>query len=159
MEKKLIGSCIFGQSGGPTAVINASAYGVIRAALDAEEITKVYGAAHGIRGVLEDKLYVMDEGTCGDVDEGQRVAGLDVGGRARYYLVAYLQTLGRDDIRLVAVLILDQRDERGAVGIVLDGLNDTFYVKLLSLEINNTVFSPVAAASVTNCDATVAVTA
>ena len=61
MPEKLIGSCIFGQSGGPTAVINASAYGVIRAALDAEEITKVYGAAHGITGVLEDKLYVMDE--------------------------------------------------------------------------------------------------
>ena len=61
MSEKLIGSCIFGQSGGPTAVINASAYGVIRAALDAAEITKVYGAAHGIKGVLEDQLYVMDE--------------------------------------------------------------------------------------------------
>ncbi len=61
MSERLIGSCIFGQSGGPTAVINASAYGVIRAALDAEEITKVYGAAHGIKGVLEDRLYVMDE--------------------------------------------------------------------------------------------------
>ena len=61
MEKKLIGACIFGQSGGPTAVINASAYGVIRTALDAKEITKVYGAAHGIKGVINDKLYVMDE--------------------------------------------------------------------------------------------------
>ena len=61
MSEKLIGSCIFGQSGGPTAVINASAYGVIRAALDAEEITKVYGAFHGIKGVLDDKLFVMDE--------------------------------------------------------------------------------------------------
>ena len=61
MSEKLIGSCIFGQSGGPTAVINASAYGVINAALDAEEITTVYGAAHGIRGVLDDKLYIMDE--------------------------------------------------------------------------------------------------
>ncbi len=61
MSEKLIGACIFGQSGGPTAVINASAYGVISAALEAGEITKVYGAAHGIKGVLEDKLYVMDE--------------------------------------------------------------------------------------------------
>ncbi len=61
MSEKLIGACLFGQSGGPTAVINASAYGVIRTALDAEEITKVYGAAHGIKGVLDDKLYVMDE--------------------------------------------------------------------------------------------------
>ena len=57
----LKGACIIGQSGGPTAVINASAYGAIRAGLDAEAITKVYGAAHGIRGVLDDKLYVMDE--------------------------------------------------------------------------------------------------
>ena len=61
MSKKLVGSCIFGQSGGPTSVINASAYGVIRTALDCEDITKVYGAAHGIVGVLNDKLYVMDE--------------------------------------------------------------------------------------------------
>jgi len=61
MEKTLRGACIIGQSGGPTAVINASAYGVIRAALDAECITKVYGAAHGIKGVLDDKLYIMDE--------------------------------------------------------------------------------------------------
>ena len=61
MSEKLIGACIFGQSGGPTAVFNASAYGAIRAALDAPEITKVYGAAHGIVGVLNDQLYVMDE--------------------------------------------------------------------------------------------------
>ncbi len=59
MEKKLIGACIIGQSGGPTAVINASAYGAIRAALDAEEITQVLGADHGITGVLADKLYDM----------------------------------------------------------------------------------------------------
>ena len=61
LEKILKGACIIGQSGGPTAVINASAYGAIRAGLDAECITKVYGAAHGIKGVLDDKLYVMDE--------------------------------------------------------------------------------------------------
>ena len=61
MSEKLIGSCIFGQSGGPTAVINASAYGVIKTALEAGEITRVYGASYGIKGVLADRLYVMDE--------------------------------------------------------------------------------------------------
>ena len=59
--KQLIGSAIIGQSGGPTSVINASAYGVIRTALDSPNITKVYGAAHGIRGVLDDVLYDMGE--------------------------------------------------------------------------------------------------
>ena len=61
MSEKLIGSCIFGQSGGPTSVINASAYGVIKTALEAEEITAVYGASHGIVGVLNDELFVMEE--------------------------------------------------------------------------------------------------
>ena len=57
MPSRLVGACIFGQSGGPTSVINASAYGVIQTALDAEEITDVYGAAHGIVGVLNESLY------------------------------------------------------------------------------------------------------
>ncbi len=57
----LKGACIIGQSGGPTSVINASAYGAIRTALDADCITKVYGAANGIKGVLDDVLYIMDE--------------------------------------------------------------------------------------------------
>ena len=43
-DKKLVGSCLIGQSGGPTAVINASAYGLIEAALQNEAITKVYAA-------------------------------------------------------------------------------------------------------------------
>ena len=65
---ELKGACIIGQSGGPTAVINASALGVIRTALDSECITKVYGAANGIRGVLDDRLYVMDEEDAAELD-------------------------------------------------------------------------------------------
>ena len=49
---ELRGACIIGQSGGPTAVINASALGVIRTALDTDCITRVLGAATGIQGVL-----------------------------------------------------------------------------------------------------------
>ncbi len=58
---KLTGACIIGQSGGPTSVINASAYGAMKAALEADCITKVYGAEHGIKGVLNDRLIVIDE--------------------------------------------------------------------------------------------------
>lgn len=59
--EKLKGACIFGQSGGPTAVINASAQGVIETALREDCITKVLGAAHGIKGVLADQLYDMGQ--------------------------------------------------------------------------------------------------
>lgn len=55
--EKLKGACIIGQSGGPTSVINASALGCIETALAEECITKVYGAANGIKGILEDRLY------------------------------------------------------------------------------------------------------
>lgn len=53
---QLKGACIIGQSGGPTSVINASAWGAMQAALNSDCITKVLGAANGIRGVLDDHL-------------------------------------------------------------------------------------------------------
>ena len=57
--KELKGACIIGQSGGPTSVINASAYGVIDTALKSRAITQVLGAEHGIKGVLNDRLFDM----------------------------------------------------------------------------------------------------
>jgi len=57
--KKLVGACIFGQSGGPTSVINSSAAGVFVEALKQDCITKVYGAAHGIKGMLNEEFYDM----------------------------------------------------------------------------------------------------
>lgn len=57
----LKGACLIGQSGGPTSVINASTYGAIKAALADENITAVYGASHGIKGVLNDELLDMSQ--------------------------------------------------------------------------------------------------
>ena len=58
---ELKGACIVGQSGGPTSVINASVYGVIDTALKNPNITRVFGAEHGIMGVLNDRLFDMSE--------------------------------------------------------------------------------------------------
>ena len=66
--KELKGACIVGQSGGPTSVINASAYGVIRTALDSDVITNVYGAEHGIKGVLNDRLFDMSKEDAGELE-------------------------------------------------------------------------------------------
>lgn len=53
---------IVGQSGGPTAVINASLYGVVKEALAHEgEVGHVYGMINGIEGFLQDRY--MDLGT------------------------------------------------------------------------------------------------
>ena len=64
--KNLVGACMFGQSGGPTSVINASAAGVFIEALKQPNITKVYGAANGIKGVLDENFYEIDKE---DMDE------------------------------------------------------------------------------------------
>ena len=50
------GSALIGQSGGPTCVINQSLVGIVEAARAAQQITNVYGALHGIKGVLEGRL-------------------------------------------------------------------------------------------------------
>lgn len=47
---------LVGLSGGPSVAINSSLAGVIRAATKSENINKIYGAMHGIEGVLTDKI-------------------------------------------------------------------------------------------------------
>ncbi len=47
---------VVAQSGGPTSVINSSLRGVIEAAREFENIGTVYGARHGIEGVLKEEL-------------------------------------------------------------------------------------------------------
>lgn len=65
---ELKGAAIFGQSGGPTSVINASAAGVFQEALKQGAITAVYGAAHGIKGILEEKFYDMSQEDSHELD-------------------------------------------------------------------------------------------
>jgi len=60
--KKLVGNLMYGQSGGPTAVINSSAYGVIKAAKENSAFIKdVYVMKHGIEGALNDNLIKVSE--------------------------------------------------------------------------------------------------
>ena len=56
-----MGNCLVAQSGGPTAVINASLAGVVRANQLNPLYERVYGGIHGIEGVLEGKLYDLTD--------------------------------------------------------------------------------------------------
>src|SRR5262245_20494592 len=48
----LVGNAVIGQSGGPTVVINQSLVGIVQAAAGAAAVKNVYGARHGVKGVL-----------------------------------------------------------------------------------------------------------
>lgn len=58
-------NALYIQSGGPTSVINASAYGVIKECLKhSDQIGKLYGVEHGVVGLIHEKLvdiYAMQE--------------------------------------------------------------------------------------------------
>ena len=58
MTKK---NLIVGQSGGPTAVINSSLYGVVSEGLRQENVEHVYGMINGIEGFLADSYMNLSE--------------------------------------------------------------------------------------------------
>ena len=62
--KKLIGNAVVGQSGGPTAAINATLAGVIRGVLENVgdgAIKTLYGMRNGVEGLLEERLVNLNE--------------------------------------------------------------------------------------------------
>lgn len=68
MTKELIGNAVVGQSGGPTAAINATLAGVIRGAKESTSIGKLYGMRNGVEGLLEERLIDLSERFADDAD-------------------------------------------------------------------------------------------
>ena len=56
MKKNDKSNLLIAQSGGPTMVINQSLVGVVAAALDHPRVGRIYGARHGITGILREDL-------------------------------------------------------------------------------------------------------
>jgi 6-phosphofructokinase 1 len=54
--KQIAGNMLIAQSGGPTVVINQSLVGAVMEAKKHKEIKKIYGALHGIKGILGEEL-------------------------------------------------------------------------------------------------------
>jgi 6-phosphofructokinase 1 len=56
------GNAVVGQSGGPTAAINATLAGVIKGALGCDKINTLWGMRNGIEGLMEERF--IDLGEC-----------------------------------------------------------------------------------------------
>ena len=98
----LKGNVLYGQSGGPTAVINASAYGVIKEALlHRGIIDEVYGMHYGIQGALNDDLYRMSDQLMQDLEKLPATPGAAFGS-IRYKLKNY-KTDETDYVKLMTV--------------------------------------------------------
>lgn len=59
-------NAVVGQSGGPTAVINATLSGIVEQCRASDKIGTLYGAVNGIEGLLSDNLINLDEALAKD---------------------------------------------------------------------------------------------
>jgi len=66
---KLTGKALVAQGGGPTAVINQSVAGVVLEARRFPEITHVYGARHGVSGVLKEDFLDLTQATTQNLED------------------------------------------------------------------------------------------
>jgi 6-phosphofructokinase 1 len=80
---ELVGNLLVGQSGGPTAVINASLAGVLQEAGKHECIEEIYGGLNGILGILNEELIDINEQKAKTV-EGLRYTPAAALGTCRY---------------------------------------------------------------------------
>lgn len=67
--KLLEGNAIIGQSGGPTAVINQSLVGVVEALRGSGSIKRVFGARHGVRGMVKEDVIELDQCSQEELEE------------------------------------------------------------------------------------------
>src|SRR3546814_18630204 len=74
-----------------------------------------------------------------DAVQRHRVARLHVDPLARNHHVARLQSLRRQDVGQLAVLVADQRDEGAAIGVVFEPLHRHSPVELATLEVADAV--------------------
>ena len=114
------------------------------------ELSGRTGGADKLCAAAGVQLDVVDDRTNGDVGQRQAVARLDVGGGGGDDGVASLQAVGRQHVAKLAVFILDEGDERAAVGVILEAL---------AAEIDDSVLALAAAAAMADGDAAVAVAA
>ncbi len=85
------------QGGGPTAVINQSLVGVVLEARRFPQVTRVYGALHGVRGIVDEELVDLTQETLHNLEQVARTPASALGSTRDKPDLAYCQ-------RILAVL-------------------------------------------------------
>jgi 6-phosphofructokinase 1 len=66
---KLEGKVVVAQGGGPTAVINQSLVGVVLESRKFQQVTRVYGAEHGVDGILNENFFDLTQETTHNLEQ------------------------------------------------------------------------------------------
>ncbi len=65
----LVGKVVVAQGGGPTAVINQSLVGVVLESRKFTQVTSVYGAVHGVRGIINEDFMDLTQETTHNLEQ------------------------------------------------------------------------------------------
>lgn len=68
-SNRLVGKVLVAQGGGPTPVINQSVVGVTLEARKFSQVTAVYGAVHGVRGIIEENFIDLTRETTHNLEQ------------------------------------------------------------------------------------------
>lgn len=66
---KLEGNVLVAQGGGPTAVINQSMIGAVLEARKFPQVTKIYGALHGVSGIINEEFLDLTQETTNNLEK------------------------------------------------------------------------------------------
>jgi len=72
---KLKGNALVAQGGGPTAVINQSLVGVVLEARKFSQVEKIYGALHGVSGIINEEFLDLTQETTNNFERIARTPG------------------------------------------------------------------------------------
>jgi 6-phosphofructokinase len=76
---RLKGKVVIAQGGGPTAVINQSLVGAVLEARKFPEVARVWGARHGVRGIVEENFVDLSEATTHNLERVARTPASALG--------------------------------------------------------------------------------
>ncbi|MCD4828729.1 MAG: 6-phosphofructokinase [Candidatus Cloacimonetes bacterium] len=71
----LQGKVVVAQGGGPTAVINQSLVGVVLESRKFQQVTRVYGALHGVRGIVDEEFLDLTQETTNNLEKVANTPG------------------------------------------------------------------------------------
>src|SRR5690625_709237 len=108
-------------------------------AIAADKLRIAARSARDLTATAGLQLDIVDDRANRHAGEGHRIAGLDVHLLARDHTIADRKPLRRQDIGLLAIIIADERDERGPVRVIFQPLDRRWNVEFPPAEIDDAV--------------------
>ena len=123
------GNAVIGQSGGPTAVINASLVGAIRGLRGNDAVGTIFGMRHGVRGLTQDNLANLSDTSDKTLDQLLHTPSAALGSTRDKpdadYCARILEACKRHDIRYF--FYIGGNDSSDTCRIVNELSNDSDY--------------------------------